>query len=158
MANLDQPCGAVPYGELRRAQKYTAGSTCYPGDFVALAADGMVDPAAAGAAMLGVALSYASGVGVEVLVADDPDQMFQVQASATEVDAQTDIGQEYDVLATAGSATYKISRHELDSASAADPAGLRLLAIDERPDNALGANVDCVVMINEHQLKVTAAV
>lgn len=153
MANRDKPCGARPFGRVRSAQIYEAGSAVYPGDFVRLASDGQVDAAAAGATILGVALSYASAAGVKVLVSDHPDQRYVIQADEADVDAQTDIGNNCDHLATAGDSTYKVSRHELDSSTiAASAAGLTILDIEQRPDNALGTNVDVVVRINEHQL------
>lgn len=152
MANRDKPCGARPAGRVRSAQIYEAGSTVYPGDFVRLADDGQVDAAAAGTTLLGVALGYATS-GQKVLVSDHPEQRYVVQADEAEVDAQTDIGNNCDHVATAGNTTYKVSRHELDSSTiAASAAGLTILDVEQRPDNALGANVDVIVRINEHQL------
>lgn len=155
MPNLDQPCGAVPHERVIRARKYVAGSRVFPGDFVALASDGKVDAGAAGAnALIGVALTYADADLAEVIVADHPNQIFKVQADAADVDAQTDIGLNYAILATAGSTTYKISRHELDAETGRSDSNyqLKLLDIDSRPDNALGAAVDCLVVINNHAL------
>jgi hypothetical protein len=154
MANRDQPCGFRPLGEVKRVRPYVAGAACYPGDAVNLQADGKVDPADASEALLGVAMSYASADGQTVLVADDPDQLFVVQADSTHVDAQTDVGKNANIVATAGDTSYKISRHELQSSSLAETTTLplKLLGIDSRPDNALGEFVDCVVSINNHQL------
>lgn len=153
MANADRPRGFICKGEPKRVNEYESGSACYPGDLVALASDGQVDPVAAGGKILGVCLSYASAAGTAIQVADDPDQLVVVQASSTEVDAQTDIGNNADVLATAGSSTYKTSRMELDSSTLATSAAqLTILGIERRPDNALGAQVDVICAINEHQL------
>lgn len=153
MANLDQPRGAEPKGVPLRKNKYVAAGTIYPGDFVSQEAGGRVVAASASSALCGVAASYASGADAEVMVWDHPDQLFLVQADETEVDAQTDIGLNYDIVATAGSSAYKLSRMELDSSTQATTATLplKLLGIDERPDNALGAQVDCIVKINNHQ-------
>jgi hypothetical protein len=132
---------------------FESGAAIYPGDAVKLSDDGQIDPVAAGQAILGIALTYASAAGVEVNVSVDPDQLYVVQADETEVDAQTDIGNVADLVATAGSATYLVSRMELDSSSLNTTSGqLLLVGIDKRKDNAFGAQVDCVVKINERQL------
>lgn len=152
MANLDRPKGFECKGEPLRINKYTAGSACYPGDLVALASDGKVDPVSAGGEILGLCMSYASADGQSVSVADHPDQLLFGQASGSEIDAQTDVGQMYDIVATAGNSTYKTSRQEINSASGQDAsAQLQLIGIDERSNNALGANVVAIVRINEHQ-------
>ena len=154
MANADRPRGFWPYGPVLRANKLEAGSAIYPGDFVRLEADGKVDPADASEELLGVALNYASGDGQKVLVADSPEQKFIVQADEADVDAQTDIGKNANIVATAGNSTYKVSRHELDSSTLAGTTTLplKLLGIEPAIDNALGAQVKCVVKINNHQL------
>lgn len=158
MANQDRPQGFQPKGEPIRVNAYQAGGTIYPGDAVKQDANGQVVSASAGDALLGVALGKAVS-GEDVQVADDPDQEFVVQADGADVDAQTDINLNYDIVATAGSSAYNISRMELDSdTGATTSAQLRLLGIDKREDNALGAQVDCIVMINEHQLKGTTGV
>lgn len=154
MANLDQPRGAMPVEGAKRVRPYKAGATIYPGDFLHMEADGLVDPADASEAICGVAASYATS-GNEVLVYDDPDQLFAVQSDSADIDAQTDINLNYNIVATAGDSTYRRSKHELDGDSGATTATLplKLLAIQPRPDNALGASVDCVVAVNNHQLK-----
>lgn len=153
MANADRPQGARPKEAPARLREYTAGGTIYPGDFVHLEADGKVDAAAAGESLIGVAQSYATD-GDKVKVWDDPQQIFVVQADGADIDAQTDIGLNYNIVATAGSTAYKASRMELDSDSGATTSTLplKLLGIDERADNALGAQVDCLVKINNHIL------
>lgn len=153
MANKDQPSGLVPFGRVISSGSYKAGGTIYPGDAVKIVADGDVEVASASDALLGVALNYAVS-GEEVLVCDDPAQKFIVQADGSDIDAQTDINLNYNLLATAGDSAYKISRHELDSDTGATTATLplKLLGIVARVDNALGAQVDCVVKINNHQL------
>lgn len=153
MANADRPRGFEPFGEIKSVGVYESGSACYPGDMVALASDGQVDPVAAGATILGCCLSYASAAGARVLVADHPEQRFIVQADETEVDAQTDIGNNCDITATGGSSTYKTSRQELDSSTiAASAAQLTILDIEQRPNNAFGGFVDVIVRVNEHQV------
>jgi hypothetical protein len=154
MANADRPRGFAPYGKIKSANTYEAGAACYPGDLVSLASDGQVDPTAAGATILGCCLSYASAAGAKVLVSDDPEQRYVVQADETEVDAQTDIGNNCDITATAGNSTYKTSRQELDSSTIGTSAAqLTILDIEQRPDNAFGGFVDVIVRINEHQVQ-----
>jgi hypothetical protein len=158
MANLDRPRGFAPHGKVLRSRPYEAGSACYPGDLVALASDGQVDPAATGAEILGLCLTYASAAGQEVLVADHPDQLISGQADETELDAQTDVGNMCDIVATAGDSTYKTSRQEVDSSTVvATTAQLQILGIERRPNNALGTNVEVVCRINEHQFGDTNA-
>lgn len=154
MANRDEPQGFRPKGEPKRLNKYVAAGVVYPGDAVSQEAAGRMVAASATSALAGVAASYASGAGQDVEVWDDPEQLYIVQADEADVDAQTDIGLNYDLLATAGDATYRVSRQELDSSTGATTATLplKLLGIEERPNNALGAQVDCIVKINNHQL------
>lgn len=154
MANLDQPKGLAPKGVPLRANKHVAGGAIFPGDAVSLDSSGRVVAASATSALCGVSNSFASAAGESVMVWDHPDQLFAVQADEADIDAQTDIGLNYDIVATAGSATYRMSRMELDSSTGAATATLplKLLGIEERPDNALGAQVDCIVKINNHQL------
>lgn len=154
MANADRPRGFAPYGKVSRMTRYEAGSEVFPGDAVKLASDGQVDAAAAGDTLLGVAANYASGAGVELMVWDDPEQSFVGQADETELDAQTDIGNNCDIVATAGSSTYKTSRMEVDSSTVgAAAAQVTILGIERRPDNAFGGFCDVVFRINEHQVR-----
>lgn len=154
MANKDIPQGARPYGPILSAKEYVAASAIAPGDFVKMKSDGKIEPAAASNALLGVALGYAAA-GNRVLVADHPDQRFLVQSDSADVDAQDDILLNYNIVATASNTTYKVSRMELDGDSGATTATLplKLLDINRSPTNALGANVECIVAINNHQLK-----
>jgi len=154
MANSDRPRGAEVAGRVMRASKYIAGGIIYPGDFVHLEDDGKVDAAAAAESLIGVALSYASADGEEVIVSDHPDQRYIVQGNEDDIDAQTDIGLNYDIVATAGDSSYKISRHELDTTSGdtTNTLQLKLLDVVDSPVNALGEFVDCVVKINNHIL------
>lgn len=155
MANYDQPDGLIPNGQVHRCRVYIAASAIYPGDACKLNSDGKVEVAAAGDALVGAAAEYASGDGQSVKIWDNPDQEYMIQASGTEIDAQTDMNLNYDILANTASTKYKQSRHELDSSTGAVSSSkqLKLLRIDARPDNTLGTNVDCIVIINNHVLK-----
>lgn len=153
MANNDRPRGFEPYGDVKQTLKAVAGSKVVAGEFVALADDGKVDAVAAGADIYGLALSRAGADGDEVLLSIHPEQLYVGQASASDIDAQTDIGNLVDIVATAENSTYDAARHEIDSTSIGTGSGgqLVVLGIEERPDNALGEFVDVVCKINEHQ-------
>lgn len=155
MANKDRPRGAEPMGEIKSVTKYVAGAAIAPGEFVQQSADGKLDPATSVSVCCGVALTRAAADGDDVIVADSPEQKFIVQADGSDIDTQTDIGLLYNILDTADDTTYRIARMQLDSstgdAGTSANGALRLLAIEDRPDNALGAQVDCVVKINKHQ-------
>ena len=152
MANLDKPCGFDCKNGPLRIGKYEAGSTVYPGSLVTIASDGQVDEATAGSLILGVAMNKAA-VGEELLVADHPDQIIIGQVAATEIDVQSDIPGCADILATAGSSAYNLSRQEIDGSTLSNSATaqLRLLRIAGRVNNAFGANVLVECAINEHQ-------
>jgi hypothetical protein len=127
---------------------------------VKLGSDGKVVAAAASDALVGIAASYASASGQEVIVWDDPDQEFVVQGdNGTDV-AQADVGLNYNIVATAGNTTYKQSRMELDSNSGVTtPATLplRLLGISREEGNATGEFAKCIVSINQHQRRAGTA-
>ncbi len=154
MANADRPRGFWPHGKVLRITEYESGSACYPGDMVVLASDGQVDPSAsAGTAPLGCCLTYASAAGQSVMVCDDPEQKYVVQADETQASSQAIVGCAADIVVTAGNSTYKTSRQELDSSDLAQSSGpLIVLAREVRPDNAFGDQVDLIVKINTHQL------
>lgn len=156
MPNSDRPSGFAPHGEVKRQNSYESGSAIAKGDAVVKASDGQIDPCATGGsshatAVLGVAMSSASAAGQQVLVCDDPDQEYETQADGSDVDAQTDIGLNYAILATDPSGGE--SRQELDSDTGATTATLplKLIRISRRVGNALGAQVKCVVKINASQ-------
>lgn len=152
MANNDFPQGFKPYGKIKQTVTLEAGSEIFPGDCVSLASDGQYDATVAGSTINGVALSYASGAGVAFLASVDPEQLYIAQASGSEINAQTLIGNNADILATAGSSTYKTSRMEVDSSTAAaSAANLTVIALRPRVGNAFGANAELIVRINEHQ-------
>lgn len=156
MANADRPRGFRPHERAKRVTPYVAGSAIYPGDAVKMSSDGKVDSASASEALLGVAATYASADGQEVLVWDDPDQKFVVQADDGTAIAQADVGLNYDIVATAGNSTYNQSRQELDANSGMTTPStlpLRLCGISREVGNVAGEFAECVVSINEHQLR-----
>lgn len=89
-----------------------------------------------------------------VMVADDPDIVFEVQESATitgvtQVEA---VGLNTDLVIGSGNATTGTSATEIDSSVTPVTTTLtvRLLRLVNRPDNALGANARWEVCFIEH--------
>jgi hypothetical protein len=152
MANADKPQGLRPYGPVKMQISAVAGTRVFPGDAVQLQNDGKVDPVAAGATIYGVALSYADADGDDVLLSVHPEQQYTAQCDGSAINAQTIVGNNVDLLATAGNTTYNQSRMELDTSTvAAAAAQLTILGVDRSIDNAFGEFVDVIVRINEHQ-------
>lgn len=152
MANADIVAGARPYGRILEMTSYLAESAIYKGDLVKKNANGTVERAAATNALVGCAMSTAAA-GEKVLVADHPDQKFVIQSSSAEPSAQDDLGLNFDIVVATANTTYKRSGMELDGSTGGTTNALvlRLLAIEPAVDNAFGANVKCIVKINQHQ-------
>lgn len=158
MANQDQPRGLEPWGKVLRETIYVAGADVKPGDALVLSADGKVDPVGTGGAIyastvMGVCADIGAD-GEEVAVYDHPDQLFLIQADGADIAAQTNLGLNYSIVATTADSTFNMSRMELDSSSGGtlNTLPLKALAVDKKIDNALGAQVDVIVRINNHQL------
>lgn len=156
--NTDAPFGFMPYDGVLRINAYNVASgyatRIFPGDAVTLASDGNVEVAAAGDRLLGVAVegSLASTADTEFLVYDHPDQLFVGQADdgGTAL-AQTNIGNNCDILATAGDADTNRSRHEIDQSTAGTgSAQMKLVALHPVEGGTFGANRKYVVRIAEH--------
>ena len=156
MANQDIPNGFRPWGRCLRINEYEADTTIYKGDLLKLKSDGQVEPCAAGTtAAIGVAMNYAVA-GEKVLVADDPDQLFEVQSDdATEPAAQTACGLNFNIVVGTASTRYRRSAMELDGDTGASVSNLplKLMRVLPRAGNAFGANARVVVAINNHKLK-----
>lgn len=161
MANTDRPRGFKPYGELMHVGVYVAGGTIYPGDAVKAEAGAAnttqkrmrVVVAATAQALMGVALNYAVS-GDLVRVADDPSQLFEGQGDGADFDENADLGLNTEIVATAGSTTYKASQMEVDTSELATTATLviKVVGVVPEPNNAFGANVNLIFKINNHQL------
>lgn len=106
-------------------------------------------------------LSYrAASTARYVLVADDPDLMFEVQEDAVGgALAVTDVGLNADIVVAAGSTFTGKSGMQLDTSDKKTGAAqLRILGFVQRADNVVGANAKVLVMINEHELSSTTGV
>jgi hypothetical protein len=85
-------------------------------------------------------------------VIDDPNQLFTIQVNGTMTQAA--IGNNADVTdSTTGSTITGVSAMTLNFATQATSAALNLkiVGLFETPNNALGANAQVVVKINEHR-------
>lgn len=94
-----------------------------------------------------------------VYVVDSPDVVFEVQSDEGGAAlALVDVGENADILYTAGSAVTGRSAVELDSSDhKTTTAQLRILGFAQRTDNEAGANyAKVLVVINEHELKSTS--
>jgi len=187
MANIDAPFGLKPIGKVgqnRDAQglsEYSIAASAdaiYFQDPVELAATGTITVAAASDALLGSLNGVfftdattskptyanhlnASNTATDIVgfVSDDPYERFEIQSDGAT--AAADVGLNADIVYAAGSSPDYVSQVELDfSDQKTGTAQLRILAISKDISNntAGSANVNLVVMINEHQLKATAGV
>ena len=187
MANKDAAFGLKPIGKVgqnRDAQglsEYSiaaSASAIYFQDPVELAATGTITVAAASDALLGSLNGVfftdattskptyanhlnASNTATDIVgfVSDDPYERFEIQSDGAT--AAADVGLNADIVYAAGSSPDYVSQVELDfSDQKTGTAQLRIIGISKDPDNntAGSANVNLVVLINEHQLKATAGV
>lgn len=170
MANADSPRGFWPTrhmcGGQIRTKEYTltTGATAYQGDLMKIVAAGTVEAATVdiGLACIGVAAEYVTDSGSagnkKILVYDDPYIAFGIQMDdAGTASTAADVGQTANHLAGAGSATTKISGHELDMSDIGTGAQLKIVGLIDEPNNAWGANCDVEVLINEHFYKAAVA-
>lgn len=162
MANTSRPQGFKPVGQLLRVRPYRSAGAIYPGDPVKLdgGAANATDlqarcaVAAAGDAIVGIAMSYASAAAKEVLVADHPDQLFMAECNGSEIDQNADLSLTIDFVAASPDATYKISRAVLNSASTGTTTyPFRLVEISRMAKNEVGSKTKAVVVVNNHQFK-----
>lgn len=180
MANSNAPTGltvrrlrnGAPWvGPLRTYyHPATDGAALYPGDPFILAgsADSRGIPtgtlATAGATnritgtVIGIipaapfALQYgAASTAFYFTACDNPDALFEVQEdSVGGALAATNVGQNCDLIAAAGTAATGTSGWMLDSSTAGTGATLqcRIIALADRPDNVIGVNAKWLVAIN----------
>ena len=154
-------------------------TTIYFQDPVKMTAAGTIDQGAAGGAILGSLngvfytdptdskpkwknhYSQVNASDIVAFVADDPYERFEIQSNNTLASQQTDVFMNADIELTAGNSANYVSKAELnDSTLSTNSAQLKVIGVSKDPDNNdLGsANVNFVVMINEHNLKVTTGI
>lgn len=179
MANLDRPHGfdpvrylsGVPYNGSVRRYKKEASTIIAKGDAVvitgtaeATTAIPLVDRAAAGSGTItGVVIAIdplttdlskthlaAADTGY-VLVADNPELLFQVQEDGdTDPIAITDVGEGCDIIVADANTTLGLSVMELNSDNAGTGDQVQIMELAQMADNALGAYAEWIVRINEH--------
>ena len=96
---------------------------------------------------------------IKGFVSDDPYERFEIQSD--DATAAADVGLNADIVYAAGSSPNYVSKVELDHSDLkTGTAQLRVLAISKDIENneAGSANVNLVVMINEHFLKGTTGI
>jgi hypothetical protein len=96
----------------------------------------------------------AASTGRYVLVADDPNQLFEIQTSNGTLTV-ADVGLNADFAVAAGSTTTGASGMTLDVATVATTATLplKIVGFTQRPDNDnTAASAKVIVKINNHQM------
>ena len=187
MANKDAAFGLRPMGKVGQNRdnqglsEYdisASASAIYFNDPVEILAAGTIGVAAASDALLGslggVFFTDAStskptfanhldasntATDIKGFVSDDPYERFEVQADGAT--AAADVGLNADIVYAAGASPDYVSKVELQTSDQkTGTAQLRILGISKDIDNneAGSANVNLVVLINEHQLKGTTGV
>ena len=187
MANTDAAFGLKAIGKVGQNRdnqglsEYSIASSAtaiYQWDPVEMAATGTITVAAATDTLLGSlnGVFYtdastskptwanhlnASNTATDIVgfVSDDPYERFEIQSDGAT--AAADVGMNADIVYAAGSSPDYVSKVELDHSDLKTAtAQLRVLAISNDPNNSTAgsANVNLVVMINEHFLKGTVGV
>tara|TARA_B100000900_G_scaffold359575_1_gene331144 strand:- start:67 stop:630 length:564 start_codon:yes stop_codon:yes gene_type:complete len=187
MANKDAAFGLRPIGKVGQNRdnqglsEYdiaASATAIYQNDPVEMAATGTITVAAATDTLLGSLNGVfftdantgkptyanhlnASNTASDIVgfVSDDPYERFEIQSDGAT--AAADVGMNADIVYAAGSSPDYVSGVELDHSDLKTAtAQLRVLAISNDIENneAGSANVNLVVMINEHFLKGTVGV
>ena len=187
MANQDAAFGLKAIGKVGQNRdnqglsEYSIAASAtaiYQWDPVKMAATGTIVVAGAGGAIMGSlnGVFYtdastskptwanhlnASNTATDIVgfVSDDPYERFEIQADGAT--AAADVGLNADIVYAAGSSPDYVSKVELQTSDQkTGTAQLRIMGISKDPSNntAGSANVNLVVMINEHFLKGTAGI
>lgn len=151
MANRVNPRGFEPVQPILRMREYVKGTAAkfFPGDAIVLRPDGKVYVAAtAGATIAGVAAKYVTAAGTRALLYDDPQQQYYIQDDGVGGTlAQADIGSGFNIVVTAGNATYLKSAQALDTSTKNNATGTRVLTLlGFHPDDEVSDNVRCRVI------------
>ena len=187
MANKDAAFGLRPIGKVGQNRdnqglsEYdiaASATAIFQNDPVEMAATGTITVAAATDTLLGsltgVFFTDAStskptfanhlkgsntATDIKGFVADDPYERFEIQSD--DATAAADVGLNADIVYASGASPNFVSKVELDHSDLkTGTAQLRVLAISKDIENneAGSANVNLVVMINEHFLKGTTGI
>src|SRR4051812_27587734 len=164
MANANNPHGLRPLGvtvgggvpQIEHFKKLVGyGSAIYRNDAVARAADAAIQlPATPGTTLItGVAMAYsAASTADTVAVMITPEAIYEAQVNGSLVEA--DLGLNANLLYTAGNSTTKMSKHEINAASAdvTSTLDVHLLKLHPVPRNAFGTNAKFEIVINKSRL------
>lgn len=118
------------------------GTALFVGDVVQLGGSGVkpnlaIKAAAAGTVALGVALNWgAASTLTDHIIVPGHLQCFEAQIDTI---ALTTLNQNCQLVATAGDATTKRSKHSLNNIATTNTHEFRVLKLWESPDNAVGA-------------------
>ena len=187
MANKDSAFGLRPIGKVGQNRdnqglsEYdiaASASAIFQNDPVEMAATGTITVAAATDTLLGSLTGVfftdastskptfanhlkASNTATDIkgFVSDDPYERFEIQSD--DATAAADVGLNADIVYASGATPNFVSKVELDHSDLKTAtAQLRVLGISKDIDNneAGSANVNLVVMINEHFLKGTTGI
>ena len=187
MANKDAAFGLRPIGKVGQNRdnqglsEYdiaASATAIFQNDPVEMAATGTITVAAATDTLLGsltgVFFTDAStskptfanhlkgsntATDIKGFVSDDPYERFEIQSD--DATAAADVGLNADIVYASGASPNFVSKVELDHSDLkTGTAQLRVLAISKDIENneAGSANVNLVVMINEHFLKGTTGI
>ena len=187
MANKDAAFGLKPIGKIGQNRdnqglsEYdiaASASAIFQNDPVEMAATGTITVAAATDTLLGSLTGVfftdastskptfanhlkASNTATDIkgFVSDDPYERFEIQSD--DATAAADVGLNADIVYASGATPNFVSKVELDHSDLKTAtAQLRVLGISKDIDNneAGSANVNLVVMINEHFLKGTVGI
>lgn len=165
MANVNNPHGFRPLmrsivggpgAACMRAHKIVGASPAlFIGDVVQLGGSGTksglsIIAAAAGTVALGVNLNYgAAATATDHLIIPGQEQVFEAQIDTI---AATTGNQNCQLVATAGDASTKQSKHSLNSLAATGTHEFTVLQLWDSPDNAFGAYARVEVRFNQSQL------
>jgi len=152
MANTVNPRGFSPVNPILRMAEYTKGTATaiFPGDIVSLAADGKLYIRATGnTTLVGVAMSYKTATDTKVLVSDHPDQQYYIQDDGVGGTlAAADIGTGFNIVMTAGNATFLKSAEALDTSTKNAATATRThVLLGFHPSDEVGKYVRCRVRI-----------
>ena len=187
MANKDSAFGLSPIGKVGQNRdnqglsEYdiaASASAIFQNDPVEMAATGTITVAAATDTLLGSLTGVfftdastskptfanhlkASNTATDIkgFVSDDPYERFEIQSD--DATAAADVGLNADIVYASGASPNFVSKVELDHSDLKTAtAQLRVLGISKDIENneAGSANVNLVVMINEHFLKGTTGI
>jgi hypothetical protein len=168
MANNNFPRGLTPIEPSHRVHAYpkAINNGMAIGDAVRLDANGEILVAGPDTAALGSVFGLTDPDGVpaskvlsadarpgwEVLIADDPDQIFVLQMDDTDIGADS-IGKMASTIFTGASEINDLSETVIDGSSVGTGTQVKLLGKADTQGNEYGPYCDWLVVISNHQLR-----